>query len=591
MVKVDEYARIRRAHVVDGMGIKALARRFHHSRRKIREILATPEPKPYVRLNPPPSVLDPFKATVDAILKADEEAPRKQRHTAAKIARRLREEQQYPGGYERVRLYIREKVRRQRETFIPLDHDPGQRVECDFGHIYVDFPEGRQRVPVLLATWAYSNCPFAIALPTERTEAILHGMVEAFAFFGCVPREVWWDNPKTVVPFLFKGRQRVLNERYAALASHYHFEPLFCMVRQPQEKPHVEGRVRHMQRDWATPVPQARDRAALNAYLRTCAGQDRERTQSGQTETIGQRFARDRDQALSLPDRPFDPCIRDSAQVDKYQTVRFDHNAYSVPRTFAFQAVTVKGYIDHVEIVVGDQVVARHIRSYGYGDQILDPLHYLATLGRRPAALDHANVYRHWQLPAVFTELRADLERQHGPKAGARKFIGVLQLLAEHPVERVQRAVELSHSGVGYSVEAIVDRTRRAAERAANASANVDLSDLATAVRVVHVPLPNLRQFDFLLSREEVTDVRTESPAGESQPETAPAADHPCGVREAGPRGGDGRRELRAIPVAFDRVGGGGPSEQCPAGQDQAGGLPDAQGFRYLRLLGHACPQ
>ena len=47
-------------------------------------------------------------------------------------------------------------------------------------------------------TWAYSYCPFAIALPTERIEAILHGLVEAFAFFESVPRELWWDNPKTV---------------------------------------------------------------------------------------------------------------------------------------------------------------------------------------------------------------------------------------------------------------------------------------------------------------------------------------------------------------------------------------------------------
>ena len=47
--------------------------------------------------------------------------------------------------------------------------------------LYVDFPDGRRLVSVLLATWAYSNCPFAIALPTERTEAISHGLVEAFA--------------------------------------------------------------------------------------------------------------------------------------------------------------------------------------------------------------------------------------------------------------------------------------------------------------------------------------------------------------------------------------------------------------------------
>lgn len=587
MVTVDEYARIRRAHVVDGMSIKALARQFHHSRRKIREILAHAEPTPYVRLNPPPSILDPFKPTIDAILAADEEAPRKQRHTASKLWRRLRDEYQYPGGYERVRVYVRDKTRRQRETFIPLDHDPGQRVECDFGHIYVDFPEGRRQVPVLLVTWAYSNYPFAIALPTERTEAILAGMVEAFAFFGGVPREVWWDNPKTVVPFLFKGRQRVLNGRYQALASHYRFEPLFCRVRQPQEKPHVEGRVRHLQRDWATPVPAVKDLAELNARLRACCLAERERTQAGQTETIGQRFARDVAQALSLPSRAFDPCIAQPAHVDKYPTVRFDGNAYSVPRALAFQAVTVKGYIDRVEVVSSDAVVARHARCYGKNEQVLDPLHYLAMLGRRPAALDHANVYRHWQLPAVFAELRADLERQHGTQAGARKFIRVLQLLAEHPLERVQRAVETNRGGTGYNVEAIVESVRRAAERA-NAS---DRTDVPAVVRVVQVPLPNLRQFDSLLSRGEVTDVRPESPAGESQPEAAPAAHDPCRVREAGPRGGECRRELRTISLTSDRAGGGGAVEQCTQGPDQAGRLPDAQGFRYLRLLSDACPQ
>src|SRR5262249_16036877 len=154
--------------------------RFHHSRRKIREILAQPEPKPYQR-RAAPSDVDPFKPIIDAILGADEAAPRKQRHTVAKIVRRLRDEHGYTGGYERVLYYILSKNRTQAATFIPLDHDPGQRLEADFGHIHVDFPEGRRRVPVLLVTWAYSNCPFAIAVPTERTEAILHGLVEAFA--------------------------------------------------------------------------------------------------------------------------------------------------------------------------------------------------------------------------------------------------------------------------------------------------------------------------------------------------------------------------------------------------------------------------
>ena len=223
-----------------------------------------------------------------------------------------------------MRRYLRQCADGHRQTYIPLDHDPGQRLEVDFGHIYVDFPEGRRQIPVLVATWGYSNCPFALALPTERTEAVLQGLVEAFTFFQCVPREVWWDNPKTVVPHLLKGRSRQLNHRYAALASHYNFEPLFCLVRQPQEKPRVEGRVQFLQRDWATPVPRVRDFAELNGRLRARCLRDRERTQAGRQETIGQRFDREQSAALPLPLRPFDPCIHQTAKVDKYQTVRFD---------------------------------------------------------------------------------------------------------------------------------------------------------------------------------------------------------------------------------------------------------------------------
>src|SRR6516164_2249615 len=427
MVTVDQYARVRLAHR-DGLSIRALAVKFHHSRRKIREILATPEPKPYVRLKPPPSILDPFKTTIDAILADDEAAPRKQRHTARKIWRRLQQEHGYTGGYERVRLYVRDRQRHLRETFIPLDQDPGQRVEADFGHIYVDFPEGRKQIPVLVVTWAYSNCPFAIALPSERTEAILHGLVEAFHFFGCVPREVWWDNPTTVAPHLFKGRQRQLNARYQALASHYNFEPLFCLVRRPQEKPRVEGRVQFLQQDWATPVPKVQDLAQLNAHLRACCLRERERIQQGQTESIGARFGREQAAALPLPAQPFDACIVRPAKVDKYQTVQFDTNRYSVPRAYAFGTVSIKGYVDHIEVVAGAQVVARHVRSYGQHQQILEPLHYLASLGRRPAALDHANVFRDWQLPPLFAQVRKSLEQRLGPQFGTRQFVRILQL-------------------------------------------------------------------------------------------------------------------------------------------------------------------
>src|SRR6478609_273250 len=323
MLTVDDFAKIRVAHR-DGMSIRAIARTFGHSRRKVREILANPQPKPYTRVKPKHAPrLGSFHAVIDGVLSDDENAPPKQRHTAQQVFRRLRDEYGYRGGYDQVRRYVGKHRRDRRETFIPLAHDPGQRLECDFGHIYVDFPDGRKQVPVLITVWSYSNYPFVMAMPSERTEAILAGMVEAFNFFGCVAHEVWWDNPRTVASQIYTGRERRVNEEYAALASHYAFDPLFCMPARGNEKPYAETRVRVMQRQWATPVPCVADLNALNAMFRErCVG-EANRTVAGYTESIGQRFERDYAAALALPlpTHPFDACILQPAQVDKYQTV------------------------------------------------------------------------------------------------------------------------------------------------------------------------------------------------------------------------------------------------------------------------------
>ena len=157
-----------------------------------------------------------------------------------------------------------------------------------------------------------------------------------------------------------------------------------------------------------------------------------------------------------------DLCRREGISANLYyQMVRFDNNRYSVPRSAAFQTVTVKAYIEHIDVVLGSQVIAAHPRSYGKPEQILDPLHYLSTLRRRPAALDHANVFRRWQLPALFGELRSDLEVQHGPNRGMKHYVRVLQLLEEHAIEDVQRAIEMSRGAAGYDAEAILLRVRR----------------------------------------------------------------------------------------------------------------------------------
>ena len=203
--------------------------------------------------------------------------------------------------------------------------------------------------------------------------------------------------PRTVATLILQGRDRQLHPRYAALASHYVFDPRFCMPARGKEKPDAEGTVKAVQRRFATPVPCVADLDELNTFfLKWCEAERARVVQSlFGPFTIADRLAEDLAAALPLPRHRFDPCvIRPAVAVDKYQSVAFDNNRYSVPRPFAFRAVAVKGYVGTVTIVAEGQAVATHPRCLRKHQMIIDPIHYLATWTASPASSTCAGVPR-----------------------------------------------------------------------------------------------------------------------------------------------------------------------------------------------------
>ncbi len=179
MLNVHQYLAIRVAHEQEESG-RSIARRLHHSQRTVARAIAseTGAPPGYARSKPAAlPKLGAFVAAIDAILLADESAPLKQRHTSMQLYRRLVAEHAYRGKYDQVRRYVNKHRRSRRETLIPLDHSPGERMECDFGQVAVDYPDGRRKTDVLVVTWSFSHAVFLIAVPSQRTESVLHGMV------------------------------------------------------------------------------------------------------------------------------------------------------------------------------------------------------------------------------------------------------------------------------------------------------------------------------------------------------------------------------------------------------------------------------
>lgn len=107
---------------------------------------------------------------------------------------------------------------------------------------------------------------------------------------------------------------------------------------------------------------------------------------------------------------------------------------------FGHREVLVKGFVDEVVIAHGNEVIARHPRSYDNADFVFDPLHYLALLEHKTGAQDQAAPLQGWQFPDVFAELRRLLEARMD-KRGRREFVQVLRLLEVFPLAPVTAAI------------------------------------------------------------------------------------------------------------------------------------------------------
>ena len=184
MYIVDMYLRVRRACLVEGMGIREASRVFGLHRDTVRKMLSHPVPPGYRRKRPPHRPkLEPYTGVIDGILEDDLSAPKKQRHTAKRIFERLKKEHGFDGGYTIVKDYVRERRRVVREMFVPLEHPPGH-AQCDFGQAWAFMGGKKRRVHYFVMSLPHSDGIFIKAYPAETTEAFCDGHVSAFALPG-----------------------------------------------------------------------------------------------------------------------------------------------------------------------------------------------------------------------------------------------------------------------------------------------------------------------------------------------------------------------------------------------------------------------
>jgi transposase len=311
-----------------GRSIREISRMTGWSRQTVRKTLAAPaEPPVYTQSRARPSpVMDPYIDIVESWLEGDESAPRKQRHTARRVYDRLVDEYGFTGAEVTVRRAVARLRGRHVESFVPLEAPWGRIMQADFGGAVVMLAGERTDVALFCMRAKASKVPFVMALPSEKLECFLAGHVAAFEFFGGVPTEVWYDNPKTAVTKILSGPHRIEHERLSALRAHYLFDSSFCTPSRGNEKGSVENLVGYVRRNAL--VPHTRSFASfeeLNAHLRAWCERERGRhADAWEAESAALQ---------TLPPHPFSASVSRPVMVSKTSMVTVDRVRYSVPVT------------------------------------------------------------------------------------------------------------------------------------------------------------------------------------------------------------------------------------------------------------------
>lgn len=231
---MEQFESIRRDARDEGLSIRALALRHNVHRRTVRQALADPTPPPRKVPDRIAPVLGPYVALVRGWLVADQQVPRKQRHTARRVWQRLVEEEGVKVAESSVRALVgqlrREIGARTGEVTIAQTHPPAEEAEVDFGEFKAMVGGVWMRLWMFVIRLSHSGKAVHIAYANQSQESFLDGHVRAFERLGGVPTGmIRYDNLKPAVVRVALGRQRLENERFVALRSHYGYDSFFCL--------------------------------------------------------------------------------------------------------------------------------------------------------------------------------------------------------------------------------------------------------------------------------------------------------------------------------------------------------------------------
>jgi transposase len=405
--------------------------------------------RPYQRRAAPrrPSQLDPFKGRIVAWLDAHP-------LSAQQVLQRLREAG-FKGGYSIVKDYVRTIRPRPREAFLTLVFSPGEAAQVDWGEWgTIAVGSTRRRLSFFVMVLAYSRQMYVEFTLSQTMEHFLSAHVNAFQALG-VPHRVMVDNLRCAVLQHTRGERPVFNPRYLDFARHYGFEPVACAPAKGNEKGRVERGVGYVKGNFLAGLDLpgfAALHAAVRVWLDSVANVRLHRETHRRPVDL---WTEERPHLLPVNPRPFDVGRVRTVRASRQFRVSFEANRYSVPARFAGALLTLKAYPDRLCVYHGEDLVARHSRSFDRHQDIEDPDHPKALVAQRRHARDAQVLKRFLGLSPDAPNYHAGLlERRGNALAHVRKIVALAEI---HGEDAVRRAMADALAFQAYSSEYIAN--------------------------------------------------------------------------------------------------------------------------------------
>ena len=501
MIDVDLLSVIRRWHGRDKLSIREIAKRTGLSRNTIRKYLANGEVTPQYPARKSASKLDPYAEVLGSWLTREAKRNRKRRRNLKQLHRDL-VALGFDGSYDRVAAFAREWRQRERErthqasrgAFVPLSFAPGEAFQFDWSEDWIRLGKKKTKLQIAHFKLCHSRAFYLRAYLTQTHEMLFDAHNHAFRVLGGIPERGIYDNMKTAVDKVGRGKQRLVNARFRAMVSHFLFEAEFCNPAAGWEKGQVEKNVRDARHRLLQDAPDFASLAELNHWLeQRCTALWTDVLHPEQSQrTVAEVYDNERHTLMAMPP-PFDGFVEHTKRVTPTCLVIFERNRYSVPAAFANRVVSLRAYADRIVLVAEAQRIAEHARVFNRdhnskGSTVYDWRHYLAVVQRKPGALRNGAPFA--ELPGSFKHLQSVLMKHDG---GDREMADILALVLHHDEKLVEQAVAEAIESEVISKTHILNRLSRLLDMPMPAALRPP-----PALALREEPLANTERYDHL---------------------------------------------------------------------------------------------